>query len=185
MLPEQPPIVRCAGCTQYYWLRDAKEIGYFWGTEWARDEKIPPECARAPWIEEPEGGEYLQLLRDGIAKDRDEECTLRILAWHHHNDVFRIDPDSIDVPWNRTKPSASDDAEWRKNVEALLQLLDDRDESTILTRAEALRQLGRFEDAIRTVKDTKWERLFAFAHQLREWCEERDTSLRAFKTYSW
>lgn len=188
MLPTPPSVVRCGNCAGCYWLRDAQEIGEFYGFE--GEEGFPAECENAPWIEEPDHHEYLQLVRSGSTRNRDDERLLRILAWQKRNDSFRTSPDDFELgpPVGLAKPPpsvASVDAEYRENLEALLTLLDGDDEEGQLFRAAVLRMLGRFDEALSIINETQWDELSELAFQMGLWCKRRDPSLRAFELSPW
>ena len=67
---------------------------------------------------------------------------LRVLRWWRGNDRFRRD----DAPIGHvTAPDAIE------NLERIVDMMKEGEEDLLLFRAEALRQLGRFEEAERTL----------------------------------
>jgi hypothetical protein len=153
--PRQPNITRCHACGKLHWTVEARELGMM---EPQADLEHPqgrfaeaaatepsPEGATAPesWLRAPqmrpldEAG-YFEALREGLAQSPEQEMELRVHAWWRGNDAHR----RCDQP-GRYPTSA----EAVENAEKLIALTQEGDHELVLFRAEALRQLGRFEEA--------------------------------------
>lgn len=135
MLPAQPLLVKCPHCQTLVWIDELAEVGDIepWAAETSEDSSYPN--ARAPTI--PTFDDYLAYLR-AQSPDHDQARYLRIQAWHAGNDPRR--EQQTETPLY--------DSEI-ENLKALIQLLDEADETDRLMKAEALRQLGEFEHAQR------------------------------------
>ena len=155
MAPRQPNLIRCHGCARLHWTVEAREIGMI---EPAANEQnrnvqfadftaaappeqgaLPPEeWLKAPQIQPLDEKGYFQALADGLAQTPDQELELRVHAWWRGNDKYRK---SAAPGRHPSSPEAS------QNVEKLVELTKDGEHELVLFRAEALRELGRFEEA--------------------------------------
>ena len=133
-MPRQPNATRCPACSKFYWLAEAQQLGWLMpGVE------VPPGHAAwlaAPMVEPLDEAGYYDALASGLAQTPDQELELRVFAWWRANDRFR-------------KTAGGFPLEERavKNIERLVELCADGDHEVLLFRAEALRQLGRFDEA--------------------------------------
>ena len=88
MMVEPPAVVKCHACAKCYWLTDAKEIGVV-ARDFRAKEPVPEAWSKAPEVKEPSADEYLDAIEAGLAKDRAQEKSLRLLAWWRANDPSR------------------------------------------------------------------------------------------------
>jgi hypothetical protein len=170
MMPEPPTVAVCGTCGEPYWLAEAEELGHI-GSGWGEDddEGGDPAWASAPRVQEPSEAGYYAALASGLAKDPEQEKTLRILAMWKRNDPLRDAPQDVG-------PGLS--AAARQNLEALANLLDGDADDERLMRAEALRELGDF-DAAKQVLETVESSDYAWVvERFRELCDERDSVVR-------
>ena len=153
--PQQPNLVRCHACQKIHWTVEASEVGMIEPSASSEQREVkfadfskaePAEAGTPPpeaWLTAPqmlsldEAG-YLEALRNGLATSPDQELELRIHAWWRGNDQFRK-PDIAQR--HLTSPEAI------ANAERLIELTKDGEHELVLFRAEALRELGRFEEA--------------------------------------
>ena len=165
MLPHPPAIVRCDGCGHVYWLKDAQKIG-----ELSLGEKCesaaPPEWQQAEFVHEPDEGGYYRAIGRGMARTREEEKEARILAWWKSNEPLRRDLNVM--------PSGIDVGGRQANLECLISLLDEDEERDRITKAEILRELGRFEEALATLGAVHQGDSPLFARQIERFCKEGD-----------
>ena len=135
-IPRQPNVARCHACRKFFWVGQAQQLGWL-----APGLELPPEhegWRTAPIVEALNADGYHEALAAGIAEMPEQELELRVFAWWRDNDRFRKDG----VP----ERFASDERAV-KNMERLIELCADGDHEILLFRAEALRQLGRFDEA--------------------------------------
>lgn len=114
--------------------------------------------------------DLLAAIAAGVAQGGDEEHLLRLHAWWAGNDVFR-------EPGARWVPLA-ERPEARDNLLAFVTGEPQDEPAYRLQRAEALRELERFEDAERLLAEPvplEWE---STAAQLRTLVARRDAALR-------
>ncbi len=170
MLPHPPAVVKCRKCKECYWLSEASEIGTLdpWSTEGS-----DPDWMSAHVVEAPEENDCYQAIAAGLAVKPGDERNLRIFTWWRRNDAFR---DSQDAKAGSIE-NASD--ECRKNLSALVNLLDDGAQNDRIMKAEALRELGDFE-ASQEILGTLSAAPAAVVQQLRDFCEAEDTCVREF-----
>lgn len=171
MLPQAPAIVKCRYCTKCYWLSKAKEVGTidWWGDE---GQLVDPAWTAAPDVQEPSEEEYYQALEQGLAKKGRQERDLRVLAWWRRNDVFREASQAED------QGITTQMAKFRKNLESLIRLLDESDETDCLMKAEALRELGEFESAKEVLRRVTSDEYTPVICQLTSLCDAGDTCVR-------
>lgn len=90
-LPESD-VKRCPACQRYFWLRSAQVL-----------QKPLPDAVEAPATVAPLGqgpacdtplpaASLFDAIAGGLARDRSEETTLRLLAWQADNDTLRDEP---------------------------------------------------------------------------------------------
>jgi hypothetical protein len=165
--PRPPAVVKCRHCAECYWLADAKEIGTV--APWRGEGRpVDPAWRAAPEVEEPAEEEYYRALEKGLAKDRRQEGSVRVLAWWRRNDAFR----------SRPEPVTAAPEGWRRNLEALARLLDEGDENDLLMKAEVLRELGQFQPAKELLSRVGSSEYRGVARQLRDLCDRGDRCVR-------
>ena len=145
MLPTPPEITRCQHCGHYYWISDAKVVGYLGYLHDDETLKVPSAWKTAERVRELTEAEYLEAIRLGAADNGEKELRLRIWAWWSSNDPLRT---KSQRPINRTNSVFIRSPEAIMNMERLLELLDIKELNQRLKKAELLRELGRFDDAI-------------------------------------
>jgi hypothetical protein len=175
MWHQPPAVVKCSHCGECYWLKQAKKVGKrrprigFWSEPGG---SARPEWDRAPHVKEPDVRAYHRALEKGLARNPREERTLRMLAWWRRNDASRQTPP--EMPSASRKVSTA----WRRNLERLATLLTAKDDKTRLMRAEALRELGEFEKAVKVLATVNSVELGGVVRQLRLLCERGDEVVR-------
>lgn len=135
LTPAQPNLARCRNCQKLMWVADCPQLAML-------DESQPlPEHERwkkLPYLEPVEEADYLEAIRLGLAPLPEQEMELRVFAWWRANDRHRRDEGTGRYPQS---------SESIENLERLVELLKDGEHEFVLFRAEALRQLGRFDEA--------------------------------------
>jgi hypothetical protein len=162
MLPSPPEVVQCHACPTAYWLRSAKVV--------SGPDRAMSVGSDVPRVEEPSEQEYYDAIAAGLAKSAEEEVRLRVLAWWRANDELRSYEEGVRLPQRQLAQA------FRENVETLVSLLAN-EQTDLLMRAEALRQLGRFDDAERVLRAVELEYAWV-ADQIAEHCRNRDTAVR-------
>ena len=135
-VPRHPNVTRCAACQKFYWLGEARQLGWY-----APGIELPPELAgwaEAPMIEPLDETAYYEAIESGMAMNPEHELELRVHAWWRGNDRYRK-PDA--------NLSAAHDERQIANMTRMIELCEHGDHEILLFRAEALRQLGRFDEA--------------------------------------
>ena len=117
------------------WVAECAPVGMI-------DESQPqPEhedWKKLPYLEPVGEKDYLEALKEGMAVEPERETELRVFAWWRANDKHRRSPETGRYP--QAPESVA-------NLERLVELLKDGEHEFVLFRAEALRQLGRFDEA--------------------------------------
>jgi len=162
-LPMPPAFVRCRKCRDFYWGDEATPV----------DRPSRGDQAASRLATEPAEAEYLEVLDAGLvapARERDA----RVLAWWRGNDARR-GGGLLRLLGKLVK--RDDDEARRRNLEALVMLFDDADPDDRLMKAEALRELGRFDEALAALARVNDEDRAEVAAILRRDCEARDSYL--------
>jgi hypothetical protein len=162
MLPSPPEVVQCHACLSAYWLHSAKVAG--------KPDRFASAGGDIPHVAEPSEQAYYDAIAGGLATSAEEEIRLRVRAWWRAGDEGRFHEAGVRALLNpRTQA-------FRENLETLVSLLDD-EQPNLLMRAEALRQLGRFDDAERVLHAVDDEYAWV-ADQIAEHCRNHDTLVR-------
>jgi len=150
MLPGFPNLTKCRKCNNIFWIRKWNKVGEY---EFFRSkEEVLIEWKNA------DIAEFLDIKDLFRALEAEEniynEICIRKLIWWTFNDRVREDTEELFL-------EESEKALWRRNCKSLLNLLYDYIPSDQLMIAELYRNLGEFEDCIRTIDnientDKKW-----------------------------
>jgi hypothetical protein len=198
-LPAMSPLIRCPSCVAVFWQEDFSALGEMPkpptppSTDWLMrlldrlggDENGDRQAWRE-WDRSPEEWksakadswlEYLDLklaLRaDDLTTDR--EIIIRRRLWWASNDKFRQRVSGIP----RSGPVASK-PEAIENMERLIEMLRQADRG-VNERAELLRQLGHFEDAVTLLVATSESgRPTGKAAETQAWALARDSGLKLY-----
>jgi hypothetical protein len=156
MLPLPPPISRCAKCRAFFWTADAKELGYLedsdmgWGRKGERPSKTPKDWIEAPRLPALDEDQLFEAIESDVARDAQQMIYLRRLCLWARNEPYR----------NRVEEFTNSDGKkiWRvevahndasrANLEALLPSTMGDEMDLIANRAELMRSLSRFDEAI-------------------------------------
>lgn len=131
------------------WLRKSPSEGVvFWSDECeevgqiglSADHEIKPEWRHLDFAEEPTERDYIDVISNGFADTEKKLRYVRTRLWWAGND--RIRRKEID--------RLSD--EHLKNLHALVVILAEDKDDQRLMKAEALRELSRFNDALRLLE---------------------------------
>lgn len=173
MCPFPPAYVRCRSCRGFHWLDDARRVGRIPGPfDENPDAEVPPEWLAAPEVEEPTPAGYLEAIETG-AIDPEPELDMRVRAMWRGNAPFREHAPS-DAAHARAVDAPVDAEARRLNLEAIVDLLADADGDRLLMRAEALRELGRFDEAVAALDRVEGEGFQKVVSALRRYCEAGD-----------
>lgn len=146
MLPDFPAVSRCGHCHSIFWVEDAASFGEDdrFGEE--QPEKQPETWARALDIDFLDADGYVEAI--DMTSEPKRIHFLRIMLWHTLNDPYRND---------KAVSQGSQSDLFVRNLEALIQLLDETNPGERIMKAEALREIGRHEDAIQLLMDVDHE----------------------------
>jgi hypothetical protein len=176
MLPRPPEFVRCRECRGFYWLDQATPVGELPGPFGGDDEaEVRPEWVSAPEVEEPTESGYHEALAAGSIEP-ERELDFRILAWWRGNDAFR-GLETTDATGDQAGDAPVDAEARRLNLEVLAALLAGADENLLVLRVEALRQLGRFDEALVVLESVEGDDYEEVTSALRRYCEAGDPEL--------
>lgn len=191
------PLVRCPLCQNLFWKSEAKEIGNLpwqpspmsrlsiWYAKLTRDKekklaeqdawnKIPTEFKNAPDCIPSEFADWLEVLQSSAKLSSEREMEARRNFWRTSNDHVRIKTDGQPC---RAEPALTE-AEANANRLALLQLLEDNASSASTEKAELLRQLGRFDEAVQILQSASQKEHSPLAEKIMQLAKNCDISIR-------
>ncbi|GMV58060.1 MAG: hypothetical protein AMXMBFR72_11720 [Betaproteobacteria bacterium] len=187
LLPELPKIARCGGCSSLFWVGDAAEVGhiddpFYRSIRGEEKQDVAPEWKRAPLIGTPDTDVLAEAITDPCFAARDRRRHVRIELRHSLNEPRRKLPGN--PQWEQFwKPywehcgaefQQQYGALFAPNLEALLELFEEADPDDRLQKAEALRELGRFEACICLLDVGFDDEYRAYAAQIRQRAQARD-----------
>lgn len=156
MLPSRPWLIKCPHCEALLWLDELDVVG-----------EIEPvgksiEFPEARDYRSPSFNEYLAMLETGISH-KNKKLYLHIRAWWAGNDMRRLDLQRIPLSEDETN-----------NLTSLAELLDISDDNDRIMKVEALRELGRFEEAASLLESPFAESFEAVAGFIKTLISEQD-----------
>lgn len=175
MLPLPPAVVKCGDCGECYWLADAKEPSRI--TRWMVKIHARISAWEPDYVEEPGEADYYVALQKRLARNLEQERTLRILVWWCRNDAFREDT------WEQSRTTTATSDSWKRNLEILLAFLDESDEGGCLMKTEVLRELGKFEAAKQVLANVTSPELAAVVGQFQTLVDAGDTQVRELQLH--
>ncbi|MFZ1947209.1 MAG: hypothetical protein WAW06_06650 [bacterium] len=172
MFPGPPEITRCRRCGGFFWITDAKVVGEI--PEGSDGKSIPVEWRRSGEVDRLGESDCLEALRLSVARTRYQQMRLRILAWHAGNDRYRTRASQLQAGLEQAGRSP----EAVANLECLIQMLGGSDPDSVLIRAEALRELGRFAEALHLLDTELPPKYAGSAAVVRYLAQRGDTVVR-------
>jgi hypothetical protein len=184
MLPQTPPLVVCPHCQTLFCMAGAEHAieyrNYFPG--WGFMGEPTPEALASKKAQEALVEQYRDVPGYELAtvvqclqyvqseKMVDNEKQLRLYAWHRVNDE-RMESCAREL--------AADEC---TNLRKLLHLLPHESDPEILLRAEALRELGCFDEAAQSLDHDFSDDFAARAEQIMQAIERHDDQPFVFET---
>ena len=168
MSEEISRFVVCPKCKTSFWLEDAIKI------EMLEQSDTNVKYPAAEYYTSPLPRHYIEALSE-LVLSKDDELYLRIKLFHDFNDRFRYD---LDDPLRYDFPGLFVPVlpeQEKENKLKLLEILDDS-ESNLLLKAEILRELGDFEQAL-TMLSASFPPSHRFAAMLTEHCLQKNTDV--------
>lgn len=164
MLPDQPWLVMCPHCHVPLWIDELEELGQ---TEPWGDEHGKFKDARE--YEEPSLDDYFVLIENGIG-DPQKERYARLRAWWAGNDERRTNAGTIPMSPREIA-----------NLTTFTHTLDESDPNDLVMKAEAMRELGRFDDALSLLAKSVDENIAGAVEIIKGLSEKRDPYVRELR----
>lgn len=161
MLPDQPWLVMCPHCHAPLWIDELEELGQIepWG-----DEKCDFNDAHDFIV--PTLDDYFTLIANGVS-DREKARYARLRAWWAGNDERRRS--QVEIPMS---------AGETENVAAFMIMLDESDANDLVVKAEAMRELGRFEESLSLLEKSDDKNFAKAVEIIKRLSEKRDPYVR-------
>ena len=131
MLPDEPWLVKCQHCGALVWIDEQQEVGIV-------DGRLPRQDSFKDALpyDTPSPDDYFAFLQKGVS-DSEKEQYVRLRAWWAGNDTRR-DGEAV-------TPLSDDEI---ANLDAYAALLDESDENDLIIKAEIMRELSQYDDAL-------------------------------------
>lgn len=160
MLPATPGATRCVSCHTFFWIYRAHKVGEYGGDPQFVHQTpgpVPIEWENAAEPKQIGADDCLAALDSGLCRGRDEEIYLCMTAWHRRNHRFRNMQERMRGRAFRQRPIKTKNNIKSSRVvlamlERLLDLLNEQDSGERLAKAEILRELERFEEALQLLE---------------------------------
>lgn len=136
MLPFLPWLVKCPKCGTLIWIDEVKELGKV--SPWEKTKRWPD----AKKYSLPNESEIINLAASGKLTQK-KELYARRTAWYTANDAVRM-KENAKIDFSEVQ---------RKNMEAMAELLDEKQPGQRLMKAEIYRELGAFKDCIKLLEE--------------------------------
>lgn len=133
MLPDQPWLIKCPHCSSLLWLDEQKQVGQI--DPWGSRSQPAQTFNDAEPASEPTLAEYTTFL-SGNFPDKKTGPFVRLRTWWAGNDARREGGHATPM----TEPEIV-------NLRVFSASLDEKEDNDRLMKAEALRELGMFEEA--------------------------------------
>lgn len=165
-LVRPPRVARCPGCARCFWIGESDQRGFL-----LPGQPLPPEQAgwdAAPLLAPLDEAGVRQARAEGLGSFPELELELRVLEWWRANDAFRCAGAPVGHPTSE---------EAVANMERLIAMTAGGDEDLLLFRAEAQRQLGRFDEVVETLQGVGCSDYWPAKSRLLELTEARSRRL--------
>ena len=161
MLPDQPWLVMCPHCRAPLWIDELEKLGQVdpWDEDGGR-------LSDARICETPSPADYFALLNKGIAEPNRERYA-RLRLWWTENDRRRNQAGELLMSSREVM-----------NLTAIAQKLDESIASDLVMKAEAMRELGRFDDALALLAKVSDENLAQAVEIIRTLSAKKDPYVR-------
>lgn len=198
MDPPLPALVKCPRCGEKVWLQELEVLGIKGDRLWdgvleqmrkqrLADDEGSDTVGKGRRIEDfvgslpfsnLEAGDYFATLKKG-GFDRKKTLFLRLHAWRAGNDSRRRSsefPKLFEMGDDREMPPLSD--KEVENMEDLAAILGEKKHQERMLKAEIMRELGRFDQALPLLSKPFNPGLRRFAVFVRELTEKKDLWVR-------
>lgn len=165
MLPDEPVLVKCGGCSAVVWLEDLPVVRVIPFRESTRADWAGVRDSTSPTFEEC--ANYLA----SAAPDRERTRDIRTIMWWMKNDARRSG-----------KNEAALTAAEATNMRELLALLPKNEPSSLLMTAEIHRELGEFDAALAVLNQVHEPQLQVATRRLRALAKSGDRQVRTLVT---
>ena len=137
MLPDKHWLRKSPSEGVLFWSDECEEIGEI---DFFSHEAEKPEWKDLEFAEEPSVADYLVAISDGTASTVEKMRYIRMRLWWRGNDRIR------------RKKSAQLPKKHILNLSEFASILSDEDENQRFMKAEVLRELSRFDEALRILE---------------------------------
>jgi hypothetical protein len=159
MLPEYPSLIRCSGCNNFIWIKDAKLVDLII----YNDDKYTD----IGFTKHPGFFDYNDMLNSDFVSDEKERFyIMQRLMWAYNDFIRNNEAETITAEMINI---------FESNLPALFEMIDAGKPDGIFLKAEILRELKIFDGCIRFLEQNKLQGdIEDFAEIIRKKAEEGD-----------
>ena len=153
MWPDEPWLRKSPSEGILFWSDECEEIGQI---DFFADEESKPEWEELEFAEEPTEADYLAATSNGIANTEERLRYIRMRLWWSGNDPIR------------RKEINQLSQEHLQNLSKFASILSEDDTNQKLMKAEVLRELSRFNEALKLLEGDFPDDYQDTVHRIRE-----------------
>lgn len=162
MMREFPSIIKCNGCSSFFWTYDHKitEEDY-------KKDKIKQYWDEAEAVNFLTLEELFECLKSDAIRTKKEEFSIRHRIWWTYNDRGR--------EGNELFSDKADETSYRENILQMIQLMNLHVfKFQLITVAEMSRNIGDFESCLLILDDVRDKSLNWVKDKLKEQCDNQN-----------
>jgi hypothetical protein len=181
MLPDLPKLVKCPRCKELLWISELELLGEKDGHSVFKAREMSnrkEDFSGSLSYDDPEAEDYFAMLKKGMS-GRAKVFYLRLKGWRAGNDARRESaecPGMFKTPEGGVCPPLSNDE--IENIHALADMLKGKKHGDRLLKAEIMRELGLFDQALVLLANPFKPELRSIAVFIRELAEKKDPWVR-------
>ena len=164
MLPDYPWLVKCHYCEALIWIKEQQKVG-----EIEFREPVEDKFKDALPYNDPSFKDYIAILAREVFNNRKERY-LRVQAWWMGNDQRREGDN--DSPFSKEETA---------NLHAFALLLNEFNENDRLMKAEVMRELGKYQEALAILSSPFSDELVRAVSMIRDLASQNISFVREMK----
>lgn len=162
MLPDEPWLRKSSSEGILFWSDECEEIGQ---VDFFSGEEGNSEWDNLEFAEEPDEADYVAAIRNQIANTKEKLRYIRMRLWWSGNDRIR------------RKELTRLPQEHSQNLSEFASLLSEEDPNQRLMKAEVLRELSRFDEALQLLEGVFPEDYQHAVQRIRELASSKESQV--------
>lgn len=158
MMPDEPLLCKCPSDGKLFWVHDTEIVGEW---EFYKEDEVNKEWAKLDTIAEPSEDDFWAAIGTELSNTPERLYYIRAALWWAGNDHIR----------NKRREELT--ADHLANLTEFEKMLSADEKEEILWKAEALRELSRFDESVELLKPIVTGRRAHFAGIIRDLALQR------------